>query len=382
MEPSRRLSLGFNYPTYLNQKGTEMSNQSEATAPAKASTPSKVETDPRLDPRIKKVFASMPAPVEKPNVSSREELLAQENSPAALAALARQASFFDSMDSEEVAPSAGLSVRTETLTSSPDRNTINIQYIRPDNDEILPCVYYIHGGRMEMSSCYEGNYKTWGRMIAARGVAVAMVDFRNSVHPSSVPKIAPFPAGLNDCISGLKWVNANATTLKIDPKRIIIAGESGGGNLVLAVGMKLKQDRELGLVQGIYSLCPYIAGEWPLPQYPSSTENEGIVLNFQDNRAAMAYGIEAFNARNPLAWPSFATREDVEGLPPTVISVNECDPLRDEGIAFYRLLLDSGVSVRCRQIMGACHGIEILLPVICPDIARSTASDIANLAIG
>jgi acetyl esterase len=382
MEPSRRLSLGFNYPTYLNQKGTEMSNQSEATAPAKASTPSKVETDPRLDPRIKKVFASMPAPVEKPNVSSREELLEQENSPAALAALARQASFFDSMDSEEVAPSAGLSVRTETLTSSPDRNTINIQYIRPDNDEILPCVYYIHGGRMEMSSCYEGNYKTWGRMIAARGVAVAMVDFRNSVHPSSVPEIAPFPAGLNDCISGLKWVNANATTLKIDPKRIIIAGESGGGNLVLAVGMKLKQDRELGLVQGIYSLCPYIAGEWPLPQYPSSTENEGIVLNFQDNRATMAYGIEAFNARNPLAWPSFATREDVEGLPPTVISVNECDPLRDEGIAFYRLLLDSGVSVRCRQIMGACHGIEILLPVICPDIARSTASDIANLAIG
>jgi acetyl esterase len=343
---------------------------------------SKLELDTRLDPRIKKYFAGMPPGAEKPDVSSREELLTQENSPAALAEMDRQTALFDSMDSEEVAPSAGLSVRTETLTSSPDGNTINIQYIRPDNDETLPCVYYIHGGRMEMSSCYEGNYKTWGRMIAARGVAVAMVDFRNSVHPSSVPEIAPFPAGLNDCISGLKWVNANATTLKIDPKRIIIAGESGGGNLVLAVGMKLKQDRELGLVQGIYSLCPYIAGEWPLPQYPSSTENEGIVLNFQDNRATMAYGIEAFNARNPLAWPSFATREDVEGLPPTVISVNECDPLRDEGIAFYRLLLDSGVSVRCRQIMGACHGIEILLPVICPDIARSTASDIANLAIG
>ncbi len=286
------------------------------------------------------------------------------------------------MDSEEVAPSAGLSVRTETLTSSLDGNTINIQYIRPDNDETLPCVYYIHGGRMEMSSCYEGNYKTWGRMIAANGVAVAMVDFRNSVHPSSVPEVAPFPAGLNDCISGLKWVHANATSLKIDTKRIIVAGESGSGNLVLAVGMKLKQDCELALIKGIYSLCPYIAGEWPQPQYPSSIENEGIMLNFQDNRATMAYGIEAFNARNPLAWPSFAKREDVEGLPPTVISVNECDPLRDEGIAFYRLLMNSGVSARCRQMMGACHGIEILLPVICPDIARSTASDIANFAIG
>jgi len=80
---------------------------------------SKLESDPRLDSRAKKVFAGLPAPVEKPNVSSREELLAQENTPAALAALARQAAFFDSMDSEEVAPSAGLSVRTETLTSSP-----------------------------------------------------------------------------------------------------------------------------------------------------------------------------------------------------------------------------------------------------------------------
>jgi hypothetical protein len=91
------------------------------------------------------------------------------------------------MDSEEVAPSAGLSVRVETLTSSPDGNTIRIRYIRPDNDETLPCVHYIHGGRMEMSSCFEGNYKTWGRMIAANGVAVAMVEFRNSVHPSAVP---------------------------------------------------------------------------------------------------------------------------------------------------------------------------------------------------
>jgi acetyl esterase/lipase len=367
-------------PTQSPLNAPSGESATKTIAQPKASTPSKTATDPRLDPRIKKVFAGMPAPVEKPNVSSRGELLAQENSPAALAALARQTAFFDSMDSEEIAPSAGLSVRVETLTSSPDGNTIKIRYVRPDNSEILPCVYYIHGGRMEMSSCFEGNYRTWARMIAARGVAVAMVEFRNSVHPSEVPEIAPFPGGLNDCISGLKWVHANATTLKIDAKRIIVAGESGGGNLVLAVGMKLKRDGELDLIKGIYSLVPYIAGEWPQPQYPSSIENEGIVLNFGDNRATMAYGIEAFNARNPLAWPRFATRQDVEGLPPTVVSVNECDPLRDEGIAFYRLLMDSGVPARCRQVMGACHGVE-LLPAICPDIAHSTARDIADFAI-
>jgi acetyl esterase len=343
-------------------------------------TATKTQLDTRLDPRIKAYFGAMNL-VPKPNVSSREELLAQEHSPAGLAAMALQKAAYEAMDSEAVAPSAGLKVQVETLTSSPDGNTIHIQFIRPDNHQTLPCVNYVHGGRMAFSSCFLGNYATWGRMIAAQGVAVAMVDFRNSVHTSSVTEIAPFPAGLNDCISGLKWLRSNARTLNIDPTRIIAAGESGGGNLAFAMAMKLKQDGEPGLIDGIYAMCPYIAGEWPQAQFPSSVENEGIVLLFGDNRATMAYGIEAFNERNPLAWPSFATREDVQGLPPTVITVNECDVLRDEGIAFYRLLLASGVSVQCRQIMGASHCIEAF-PIVCPDISRATASDRASFAYG
>ena len=228
-----------------------------------------------------------------------------------------------------------------------------------------------------MLSCYEKNYQAWGKIIAANGVAVAMVDFRNSISPSSVPEIAPFPAGLNDCIAGLKWVHANSEALKIDPTRIIVAGESGGGNLTLATGLKLKQDGNLGLIKGLYALCPYISGEWPLPQYPSSVENNGILIDLHNNRGAMSYGIEEFRARNPLAWPAFATAEDVKGLPPTMISVNECDPLRDEGIQFYRLLIQNGVQARCRQVMGTIHGTEIF-PICCPDISRDTAADIAG----
>lgn len=340
---------------------------------------SKLELDPRIDPRIKAFFAGIDLGTVRPNVASREELLAQEYTPAALAAQDMVNAQFDAMDSEDVAPSDGLSVRTETFVSSPDGNTVKIQYIRPDNDETLPCVYYIHGGRMQFSSCYLGNYKAWGRMIAARGVAVAMVDFRNSVHPSSAPEVAPFPAGLNDCVAGLKWVHAQAESLGIDPKRMVVAGESGGGNLTLALGMKLKQDGELRMITGLYAMCPFIAGEWPLQQNPSSTENEGIFIFVQENRSTMAYGIDAFNQRNPLAWPGMATPDDVRGLPPVVISVNECDPLRDEGINFYRLLLDSGVPARGRQVLGTIHGTEIL-PVMCPDISRTTAADIADFA--
>ncbi len=54
--------------------------------------------------------------------------------------------------------------------------------------------------------------------------------------------------------------------------------------------------------------------------------------------------------------------------------------MRDEGINFYRLLIQNGVAARCRQVMGTVHATEVF-PAMCPDISRDTASDIANFAI-
>ncbi len=332
--------------------------------------------DPRIDPRIKALFGAMDLPAQG-NAASRAQMLAEANSPAAKQAEAGLHAMLDAADSEAIAPSTGLRIITEKFVSQPDGNTVNVQFIRADSDETQACVYYIHGGGMASMSCYYGNYRAWGKIIAAQGVAVAMVDFRNCLTPSSAPEVAPFPAGLNDCVSGLKWLSANAARLKIDPKRIVIAGESGGGNLTLATGLKLKRDGDIGLIRGLYALCPYIAGQWPLPQNPSSTENDGILLHLHNNRGAMGYGIEAFEKRDPLAWPGFATDDDVKGLPPVVISVNECDPLRDEGLGFYRLLLANGQPARCRQVMGTIHGTEIF-PMCCPDISRDTARDLAG----
>lgn len=341
---------------------------------------SKLSEDRRIDPRIKALFGGfdLPAAVD---VASREELIERANSEEARAQFEGLQAFLGMSDTEEIAPSTGLTVTTETFTSSPDGNTINIQYIRPESDEPLPCVYYIHGGGMAQMSCYDPNYRAWGRIIAQNGVAVAMVDFRNSVVASSAPEVEPYPAGLNDCVSGLKWVSEHADALGIDASRIVIAGESGGGNLTLATGMKLLRDGDIGLIQGLYALCPFIAGSWPRDDLPSTIENNGILLNLHHNNGKMGYGIEAFEAEDPLAWPLFASSEDVIGLPPTTISVNECDPLRDEGIAFYRLLLDAGVPARCRQVMGTVHGTEVF-PIACPDISRDTARDLAGLAIG
>ena len=342
---------------------------------------SKINDDLRIDPRIKRIFGNVPDAPPVGDVETRAQMLAEVNTPEAISQRDAQSEFFEMGDSEEIAPSTGLEISKLTYRSHPDGNTVNVQFIRPESSEELPCVYYIHGGGMMTMSCFFGMYRAWGKIIAARGVAVAMVDFRNCLTPSSVPEVAPFPAGLNDCVSGLHWLVESSDALGIDAENIIVAGESGGGNLTLATGLRLLRSGHIGLIQGLYALCPYIAGFWPQPENPSSIENEGILLSLHNNRGAMAYGIEERDARNPLAWPGFATEDDVRGLPPTYISVNECDPLRDEGIGFYRLLLKAGVTAYCRQVMGTTHGTEIF-SVTCPQISRETARSIADFCSG
>lgn len=337
-----------------------------------------IANDPRLDPRLKAVLTMLPQPDES-NVTSREAQLEQANSPEAQAASKQVEMMLELADNEIVAPSAGLAISEHEYTSQPDGNTIKIRYVRPEGDEKVPCIYYIHGGGMMVFSCYYGNYRAWSKIIAANGVAVAMVDFRNCLTPSSTPEVAPFPAGLNDCVSGVRWLADNADALGIDKSRIVVAGESGGGNLTIATGLKLKQDGDLDLISGLYPLCPYIAGQWPQADLPSSSENNGIMIGLHSNRGAMAYGMEQLENKNPLAWPLFATEDDVRGFPPTMINVNECDPLRDEGVAFYRLLLKAGVDARCREVRGTCHAAELFMNAV-PDISGDTAADMARFA--
>ncbi len=336
----------------------------------------KLNDDPRIDPRIKAAMGALPSRTRS-DVADRDEIMAEIATPEAQEIRALIDGFLDSLDNEAIAPSVGLTISEHTFVSAPDGNEIPLQFIRPDGDDPKPCVYYLHGGGMASMSAFNGMYSTWGRIIAHQGVAVAMPDFRNCAVPSRSGDVAPYPAGLNDCVSGVMWLIDHAADLGIDPASVIIAGESGGGNLTLATGMALLRAGDIGLVKGLYALCPYIAGEWPQERFPSSIENEGILLSLHNNRGRMTYGIDAFEAGDPLAWPSFATETDVAGLPPTFISVNECDPLRDEGIDFYRLLLRAGVNAQCRTVMGTIHGTEIFASA-CPDVSYETAASIAH----
>ena len=158
---------------------------------------SRIVADPRLDPRIKNLMGGMEM-ANPGDAETREQLLEEASSEEAVARREAMALFMQALDTEEVAPSTGLRIENLSFTSQPDGNTIQVLFMRPDTDETVPAVCYLHGGGMQAMSCFDGMYQSWGRIIAAQGVAVAMVDFRNCLIASSAPEVEPFPAGLDN----------------------------------------------------------------------------------------------------------------------------------------------------------------------------------------
>ena len=130
-------------------------------------------------------------------------------------------------------------------------------------------------------------------------------------------------------------------------------------------------------------MCPSISGAYANPpsELPSLVENDTYILGCQQmDRLMTAYDPGRTNDANPLAWPLAAEASDLEGLPPHVISVNELDPLRDEGLAYYRKLLAAGVSAVARTVHGTTHGGDIGMPDIIPDVHRETVRSIVGFA--
>ena len=205
--------------------------------------------DCRIDPRVKAVFGAFPMNENPGDIDSREQLIAEANSEQAQNATAAIVTMLETCDTEQYAPQENIRLEMTSCVSQPDGNTINLQIVRPDNDEVLPCINYIHGGGMQSMSCTYGNYRAWEKIIASMGHCVVMEDFRNALTPSSVPEVEPFPAGLNDCVSGLRNLPDFAKRYHFDATNVTIAGESGGGNLTLATALKLAKDGDIHRVK-------------------------------------------------------------------------------------------------------------------------------------
>ena len=150
--------------------------------------------DSRIDPRISRLFATLPQGLSR-DVASYEEFVAAANSAKNLAFNEARRGFMAAIDTEEAAPSTGLDISCHEFAAQPDGNTINVQVYRPKGEQVVACVYYIHGGGMMSLSAHDGNYKAWFRSIANCGVAVVAVEARVPSPPAPPISTAPGPEG-------------------------------------------------------------------------------------------------------------------------------------------------------------------------------------------
>ncbi|MDG2261471.1 MAG: alpha/beta hydrolase fold domain-containing protein [Actinomycetota bacterium] len=333
--------------------------------------------DPRADPRMVAVLEALEL------AGTPEPLPFDASAPVeALHAFVDEAepgyeAMFEAL-LEGLAPVPGV-VRTVEVIRGVDGNDITLFVHRPEGvANPLPGVLHIHGGGMVMLEAAGAAYERIRSELAATGMVVVGVEFRNA---SGKHGPYPYPAGLNDCFSALTWMIEQKAALGMS--KIIIAGESGGGNLTLATTMKAKRDGVLDEVAGAYAMCPYISNSYAPkdPTLPSLYENDGFFLDVDMmGIIARLYSPDGSADADSLAWPLRATVDDLRGLPPHVISVNQLDPLRDEGLAYFAKLLEAGVSATSRTVNGTVHAGDLMFRAVMPDAFLATMRDVKGFA--
>lgn len=338
---------------------------------------SRLRDDPRVDPRLVAAVAPLgmadelpPAPVDAS--APLEQILTW------LGRLEAGSQSMLSMATAGLDPIVDVE-RSVELATRPDGGQVTLHVHRPiDASAPLPAVLHLHGGGCVMMTAEDPGYVRWRDELATLGLVVVGVEFRNGAG-SLGPH--PFPAGLDDCTAALCWLHDSRE--RLDLSSIVVSGDSGGGNLALATALRSQREGRLHMIDGVYALCPYISGAYadPPPELDSLRDNDGLLVTTALMGAmAKAYTPNPADTRNPLAWPYHATAGDVTGLPPHVISVNELDPLRDEGLAYYRKLLAAGVPALARTVNGTFHAAETNWFGAIPDIARATLRDVAGFA--
>jgi len=271
----------------------------------------------------------------------------------------------------------GVTTTTTTITGE-DGNDVTLYISRPDRAGLLPAVVHLHGGGMAIGSATDVGYMRGREYLAATGLVVVGVEFRNSGGKLGPH---PYPAGLKDCAAGVRWVSANRSDLGVT--HLIVSSESGGGNLTLTVAHQAKRQGWLDEIAGVYAQCPYISNRWheAPDDLPSLQECDGYFINRQQ-LAVMGtiYDPTGEHARDATAFAGMATDEELAGLPPHVISVNELDPLRDEGLVYYRRLVRAGVPAVGRMVVGTCHGGDLLFPGVMPEVFAASMRDVSGFA--
>jgi acetyl esterase len=243
-----------------------------------------------------------------------------------------------------MAPPAEVAAVAERSIEGP-AGPIRLRIYIPKGQGPFPLMVFFHGSGFVLCSLdtHDGMCRNLATGI---GCVVVSVDYR----------LAPehkFPAGPDDCLAATRWAAAHAAELGADASRIIVAGDSAGGNMAAVTALRVRDEGGPPL-RGQMLLYPVT--DYHSPGTPSYEENaDGYGLTRDTMKWFWAHYLNGTaDADHPHASPLRAP--NLSGLPSAYVLSAEYDPLRDEAERYGERLRAAGVPVEITRRAGMNHG--------------------------
>ena len=208
---------------------------------------------------------------------------------------------------------------------------------------LAPCLVFFHGGGWVIGDL--DSHDVACRKLAHEGeLIVISVDYR----------LAPehkFPAAVDDAIDATKWIAGNAKSLGIDVSRLMVGGDSAGGNLAAVVALSAR-DGNGPPIAGQVLIYP--ATDFAMTHGSHREPETSILLTHSVIRWFRDHYLGSADGSDWRASPARAST--LAGLPPAYVLTAGADPLRDEGDEYAGRLKEAGVAVTYRHFPGQFHG--------------------------
>jgi epsilon-lactone hydrolase len=234
--------------------------------------------------------------------------------------------------------------------------SIIVREARPHTD-----VLFLHGGAYALGSFRNYGHFTWRLGKAARARVLA-IDYR--LAPEH-----PYPAALEDALAGYRWLLAQGT----DPKRIVVAGDSAGGGLTLALLLKLRDEGQ-PLPAGAVAMSPWTDLAMTGASLHTNADSDPMLVASEVPRLAAIY-LDGADPRDPYASPLYG---DPRGLPPTLIQAGGDEILRDDAVRTAHKMKAAGCDVELQISPCMPHVFQLLVTVM-PE-AQAAVAEVARFA--
>ncbi len=255
------------------------------------------------------------------------------------------------LEAAQSGPVSKLPIDEEWITVPSPAGDVRVRLVKPQGAAgMLPVVVYMHGGGWIL-----GNAATHDRLVrelaVGAGAAIAFVEYPNSPE-------ARYPTAIEQGYATAQWITRNGASKGLDARRMAVAGESVGGNMTAALALMAKDRGDVTFVQqSMY---------YPVTDAAMNTASyDQFASGYYLSRAEMewfwdAYAPDPAQRAEITASPNRATAEQVRGLPPAYVCVDEADVLRDEGEAYAAKLRSAGVPVTTVRYDGTIHDFMLL----------------------